>query len=323
VPSKKTTDKLKVLVPIYRNKYPYLSFSKLAKILIKEEDVNVEYEYLRQIIPDVLAELKETAKDVFSDEEDITIPDSWYEERKHYIIPNGVRKLLVIGDLHIPFHDVTSIKAALKYGEEKGVEGILLNGDIADVFAFSRFIKRPDLRRPKEELEIVKTFLIKLRERYPSYKLFYKFGNHEDRFDRYVMERAAELWKLKGMNLRDVLELDQLRIEYIDERTVMEFGKLSIIHGHEIWGGGINVARNFRIKSRVSILFNHFHRHQTDIVPTLDNKHQGAWSIGCLCGLRPDYMPVNDWLHGCAIIERDKEGIFTVKNKQIMNGRIN
>jgi hypothetical protein len=33
-------------------------------------------------------------------------------------------------------------------------------------------------------------------------------------------------------------------------------------------------------------------------------------------------MPVNDWIHGCAIIERDKDGYFTVKNKQIMNGRI-
>jgi len=265
----------------YRAKYPYLSFPKLAQIIINEEKLNVKANYLRTLIPHIIYE--EPKQEVFADENDIVIPESWYQERPHYVIPNAVRKLLVIGDVHIPFHDVKAVKTALAYGEEKEVDGILLNGDIADMYAFSRFVKQPDLRRPKEEVEAVKTFLIKLRERYPTYKIFYKFGNHEDRLDRYVKERAGELWDLPGFNLKDLLGLDQLSIEYIDERTVMEFGKLSILHGHEIWGGGINVARNFRIKSRVSILFNHFHRYQDDVVPTLDNKHQGGWAVGCLC----------------------------------------
>lgn len=319
--TKNSANKHKSLILRYKAKNPYMNNTQLAKLILKEEGIKGSWEHWRTFVSYILGD-KEVSSEVFSDEEDIVIPESWYQERPHYIVPNATRKLLVIGDTHIPFHDVTAIKTALRYGEEKGVDGILLNGDIPDCYSFSRFIKRPDLRRPKEEIEIVKTFLTKLRNKYPNYKLYYKFGNHEDRFDRYVMQNAGDLWGLPGMNLRDILGLDQLRIEYIDERTVIEFGKLSIIHGHEIWGGGINVARNFRIKSRVSILFNHFHRHQTDIVPTLDGKHQGAWAVGCLCGLRPDYMPVNDWLSGAAIIERDAEGIFTVKNKQIMNGRI-
>ena len=304
----------------YISDYPYLSNNKLATLIKKENALDVTKDSLRQLIPQVKSNLNKPKYDM--DESDLVVPGSWYEERPQYQIPTAVRKLLVISDSHIPFHDVQAIKTALEYGELKKVDGILLNGDIADFYSVSRFIRLPNLRNFKKELDVVKLFLENLRKRYPNYKIFYKAGNHEARLEKYIIQNAPDLFGLTDVQLPDILGLRPLRIEYIDERTIMNFGKLSIAHGSEIFGGGINVARNFRIKSRVSILFSHFHRYQTDVVPTLDGKHQGGWSVGCTCGLRPDYMPVNDWVHGCAIIERDKDGYFVVKNKQIMSGRI-
>ena len=48
----------------------------------------------------------------------------------------------------------------------------------------------------------------------------------------------------------------------------------------------------------------------------------GAWAVGCLCGLSPDYMPINDWNLGFAFITRENDGNFSVENKKIINGYI-
>jgi len=33
---------------------------------------------------------------------------------------------------------------------------------------------------------------------------------------------------------------------------------------------------------------------------TIERKQISSWSIGCLCGLAPQFMPVNKWNHGFA-----------------------
>jgi hypothetical protein len=48
-----------------------------------------------------------------------------------------------------------------------------------------------------------------------------------------------------------------------------------------------------------------------------------CWSIGCLCGLHPEYAPLNKWVHGFAIVHGESEdGYFEVENKRIVEGRI-
>ena len=46
-----------------------------------------------------------------------------------------------------------------------------------------------------------------------------------------------------------------------------------------------------------------------------------AWSTGCLCELNPEYMPLNNWGHGCAVITID-EGQASVQNIRIQNGQV-
>ncbi len=75
----------------YRAKYPYLSFPKLAQIVINEEKLNVKANHLRNLIPHIIYE--EPKQEVFADENDIVIPESWYQERPHYVIPNGGSRL--------------------------------------------------------------------------------------------------------------------------------------------------------------------------------------------------------------------------------------
>ncbi|MDA9864035.1 hypothetical protein N9C70_03090 [Flavobacteriales bacterium] len=41
----------------------------------------------------------------------------------------------------------------------------------------------------------------------------------------------------------------------------------------------------------------------------------------CLCELNPEYMPLNNWGHGCAVITVD-EGQPSVQNIRIQNGQV-
>ena len=55
----------------------------------------------------------------------------------------------------------------------------------------------------------------------------------------------------------------------------------------------------------------------------MNGKIVTTWSIGCLCGLNPDYMPLNKWNHGFAIVEMDENGEdYHFKNYRIFNGKI-
>jgi hypothetical protein len=55
----------------------------------------------------------------------------------------------------------------------------------------------------------------------------------------------------------------------------------------------------------------------------LDGNVVGCWSTGSLCELRPSYSPlVSNAQHGFAHILVDNNGDFTVKNYQIIKGKI-
>jgi hypothetical protein len=47
-----------------------------------------------------------------------------------------------------------------------------------------------------------------------------------------------------------------------------------------------------------------------------------SYSTGCLCELHPDYMPLNDWQHGCAVISIDDDGHASVQNLRIRHGEV-
>ena len=59
-------------------------------------------------------------------------------------------------------------------------------------------------------------------------------------------------------------------------------------------------------------------------VATLDanGKVVTTWSVGALCGMKPDYMPYNKWNLGFAEIEFDKNRDFEVYNKRIINNKV-
>lgn len=237
-------------------------------------------------------------------------------------IPKGIKKLLVLNDIHIPYHDSTALMAAIRYGVDHNCEAVLLNGDISDMYQLSRFMKSPTKANFKREREMVTEFLRLTQDTFNH--VYYKQGNHENRFEHYLMTNAPAIFDEEEHRLSELFMFEGSRVKFIDESQLVTFGKLAILHGHELKGGGtVNIARNKMLKSFSNIAFGHHHTIGESTVKDIYGDYMAAWSIGCLCNLKPRYMPFNQWMHGFATVEiNDDDGNFRFINKKIINGNV-
>lgn len=225
----------------------------------------------------------------------------------------------IISDVHLPYHDLNTIRKWADDCKKRGIAGVLLNGDILDCYQLSSHHKDPTKARFKQELDCGKQFLQWLRGQFPSQRIIYKEGNHDDRLRRYIAERAPALFDIEEIDLRVMLGLDDLGIEWVAEKRVINLGKLPVVHGHEFrGGGGVMPARWLYLRTGSTALCGHFHRTSEHHETTLDRRHHGVWSVGCACFLYPQYDPNNKWNNGYAIVEVFQDGHFSVTNRRIL-----
>lgn len=246
------------------------------------------------------------------------LPESDESEFTIYKLPKVNNRILFLSDIHLPYHNVKAITEAIKYGKQKKVNTVWLNGDIMDCYQASAHEKDPSKRDMSGEFEVARDFLDKLRKAFPKAKIFYKEGNHEKRWKRFLMKNAPIVLSTGEFELPVLLGLRERGIEWIPNKQLSQFGKLNVIHGNEMaGGGGINVARTLWLRAGESVIAGDKHKTQSAIKTTISNTVYGTWSVGCLCELNPDYMPYNEWNRGFAYIETKESGDFQVWNEQI------
>jgi predicted phosphodiesterase len=242
---------------------------------------------------------------------------------------DGTKKVLVISDLHIPYHTIKAVTCALQDGLNEGVDGILINGDLIDFHQISRFIRDPKKRTFKEEKAMVVAFLRRLRELFPKARIVYKEGNHDERLWNYLAPRVPEIFDdediRSALSLKNLLKPDEIGIEWVGEKREILLGKLPVLHGHEMRSGfapPVNPARGAYLKAKECVMVGHHHRTSEHTETTLGRKLVTTWSTGCLCDLRPMYDPYNSYNHGHAIVSIANDGAFHVQNKRQLNGVI-
>jgi predicted phosphodiesterase len=240
-------------------------------------------------------------------------------------VMDGVTKVLVIGDLHLPYHNLASLTLALQTGEREKCDGVLINGDLIDFHTLSRFEKDPEKRSFKEERAIAKAFLRRLRELFLKARIVFKEGNHDERLRKFVMDRAPEIYEESIFGLDALLGLGNLGIEHVNEKREVMLGKLPVLHGHELPHGiaaPVNPARGAYLRAKTSVLVNHHHKTSEHTETDLKREIITTWSVGCLCQLRQQYNPFNGNNHGFAIVEIAKGGDYMVRNSRIHNGKL-
>lgn len=227
----------------------------------------------------------------------------------------------VLSDIHVPYHDVTAVTAAVGWLRKSRPDCILLNGDIIDFYAVSRWQKDPRERDFKREVKTTIEFLKWIRATFPKSQIVFKKGNHEDRWDHYLWNHAPEICDMEFAMLEHVLQFEEIGgiVMVEDERPILA-GKLPIFHGHELPKGltnPVNMARGAFLRTSHTILVGHGHRTSGHAESDLWHDEVFCWSTGCLCDMRPKFARINKWNHGFAQIEIENDQSFNVENLRI------
>lgn len=250
------------------------------------------------------------------------LPES--EETKYEPFHIKEKKIAVLSDIHIPYHSVPALSAGLDFIQAEKPSAILLNGDILDFYQLSRFGKDPRKRSVAHELQSAREFLDVLAQF--GAKIYYKIGNHEERYQHYLMAKAPELLGVQQFELQHLLGLNDRGIELIGDKRIIKANDLNIVHGHEFGQSifsPVNVARGLFLRGKVSAMQGHNHSVSEHTESNMNGDIVTTWSLGCLCELNPAYLPINKWSHGFAMIDLSDNGKdFHVRNYRIHKGKI-
>ena len=237
----------------------------------------------------------------------------------------GHKRIGILSDIHVPYHSIESLSAAITYLKKDKIDGLLLNGDTIDCHRLSRFIKDTKKRNFKLELDTFKE-LFNVFEKQFNCPIYFKVGNHEERYEHFLQEKAGELVGVEEFEFENIIKARARGIQIIGEKRVMKLNGLNGIHGHEYIGGiaaPVNVARGLYLKGKVSAFQGHNHATSEHSETDMNGKIVTTWSIGCLSELHPAYMPLNRWNHGFAVVDLDENGEdYEFRNKRIFKGKI-
>lgn len=254
------------------------------------------------------------------------LPESAAEEKKPYTLPKACNNVLMISDLHIPYHDVQAISAAIKYGLDNKINTIFINGDLLDFHMLSRFEKNPKARSVVDEFDTTRELLKRLRDLFPDANIYWLKGNHDKRYEKWLFAKAPEIFDDEYYQLENRLRLNELRITLIDDMQLVKIGKLHVTHGHLLLKGvfaPVNAARGVYMQAKTSTIIGHTHSVSEHNEKNLKDELTTCWSMGCLCELRPDYNPfANKYAHGFAHIIVENNGDYNVRNMRIVKGKI-
>ena len=312
----------------YLHRYPSIGSTKIAELIIEEvprlfedcERARSMIRYYRGMSGE--KHRKGVMNNSYTPK--VSMPASDEESYEPYLLGEAF-PMLVCSDIHIPYHDQDALEIALERGIDIGAKTVILLGDVVDFYQASIFTQDPRRRDVADEIAMLREVLTRIRAAFPKANIVYKFGNHEERFDLYLMRNAPALFGLESMHLKEQVGLAEMKIDVVTNKRLIRAGHLNLIHGHEYSfsiSNPVNPARGLYLRAKKSTLCGHFHQSSNHTERSINGDIISCWSLGCLCGLHPEYRPLNSWSHGFAEIYHDEEEMFSVKNRLIVRYRL-
>lgn len=147
---------------------------------------------------------------------------------------NKLEKILIIPDTHVPYHDVDAFNLMLKAGKIFKPDHVIILGDFADFYGVSSHSKDPNRAlKLKEEVEATKEALDQVIALGAKNNVFIA-GNHEDRLERYLRDKAPELFNY--ISIPQILCLKEKGFKYTPYKQAYKIGKLNLTHDTGVAG---------------------------------------------------------------------------------------
>lgn len=227
------------------------------------------------------------------------------------------KQLNVIADLHSVHLDHMAMTAFLRSTKDK--EALMINGDLMDSESLSRHIKSHNLINYDKEIELCHQILKGLKEEFTH--VYFKEGNHDFWLERYLLTNAREIFKNRGIQLKELLRLGELGIHWIHNLKYWTYGDLDGCHGHEFPGFGngkfpsvglLDKWQTFKGAYDVKVICSHSHRNDKTISrKSKDGKFGQAWVTPAMCRKGASYAPYSGWDNGWVTLNNN-DGEVTV-----------
>lgn len=248
-------------------------------------------------------------------------PQEWDYSPRKADVPLGIERHVMIGDTHGYFVDQEVWKAVLDFIRDFKPDQINCLGDMVDFYDVSRYTKNPNRRAYlHSEIKFTKEVVFgELRRAAPKARIVWKGGNHEDRLQRYLWSRAPELASLPALDMRNLFDLQSLKIEYTTDS--LKVGDIELTHGHMARKHSGWTAKAMLDDYGTSVIHNHTHRLGA-IYKTDRSGSYVAFENGCLCRLDPEFIPgVPNWQHGFSVGWVLPSGRFHFEQIAILDGK--
>lgn len=243
--------------------------------------------------------------------------------------PNNIEKWLLVPDCHVPYHDVNAFRLMLKAAKSAGVKNAVVLGDFVDCYSVSSHSKRPDrVDDLGVEIEAARGALTELEATCPG-KRIYIAGNHEDRLERYLCDKAPALFS--SVKIDKLLGLSGRGWKYVPYKSHCKIGKLNLTH--DCGKAGKQAHHDALSAFQESVVIGHTHR----IGYAVEGNVKGKPHVGAMLGWLGDFGSVEymfriramrDWAHGFGVAYLEPSGnvhvvpIPIVDNAVVIEGKL-
>lgn len=140
-----------------------------------------------------------------------------------------LQRILFISDVHCPYHDRAAVRLVLNVIRAFKPDILVSNGDFVDCFSVSQHSKSPQrVLGFQKEMELANGLLDQLDAAAPKARRIYLSGNHETRLERYIQEKAPELYG--ALSIAEKLRLKERGWETVGHKDDIRIGKVWITH---------------------------------------------------------------------------------------------
>jgi predicted phosphodiesterase len=121
-----------------------------------------------------------------------SIPKTYYKRRQGDLFISRKRNILVLADIHCPYHNITALNTAIEAGQASDVDTVIILGDMMDFHRISKYPNDPGTLSFQDELKVGAQMAFSIRDNFPNAEIFYIEGNHEVRLEHYIQRNADE-----------------------------------------------------------------------------------------------------------------------------------
>jgi hypothetical protein len=214
-------------------------------------------------------------------------------------------RVIIFSDAHFTDTTTTAFKALLKFIEHFKPKAIICNGDAFDGAVLSRFPKINYERQPSvlDELNYCKTHLEAIEKVRPAgCRLIWPMGNHDLRYESFLVSRASEFSGVDGFSLKyHFPNWETCWSFWINDDTVIK-------HRHK---GGRYAGYNNVQASFCNIFTGHTHVLTCSPISTFDQKTYWGVQTGTLADINSETFgyvedSAKDWRQGFILASWDR-----------------